>query len=340
MIAEVTREMECSTAARGLSAQAADQFLRDGYCRVPAAFSASIAQRVLEATLVAAERAGADLSRPSSPRLTVGRQAGPPFTLLNTERVWGALDHLVGKDRYDRAHFDAHGNFLLSFPGFTERRPSCQLLQWHVDNGYEKRTHYTLADGNCAIIPIFLLTPMFEQGGATMLMRGSHRWVARLIQFMNRPISEAEMMCLWRAISRLNITENVSLTGEPGDLVLVHPLTVHTGSPNYRNQLRVICNTGIGQLGPRRLSGGHDASFVERGIVDAITNRHLSARDRQRITRGVGLTNKLWQHRKKMIGALGVDMRRVGIGKRLAVGALDAIVDPIARSVADLIIPE
>jgi hypothetical protein len=82
-------------------------------------------------------------------------------------------------------------------------------------------------------------------------------------------------------------SEFVEMTGEPGDVVLLHPLMPHSASKNYTRAPRVITNPPVGLRSPFdfcRQDG--DYSLVERKTLKALGVEKLDFRittERRRI---------------------------------------------------------
>jgi hypothetical protein len=81
------------------------------------------------------------------------------------------------------------------------------------------------------------LTDVAEYGGATTVLPGSHRQVFEHWVRTGHPGSTHA--------PDLEYAAPVPLTGQAGDVIFLHYLTVHSGSANHGEQLRVGLNTAV-----------------------------------------------------------------------------------------------
>ena len=292
-----------------LTAGEESQFRRDGYVAVRNAFSAEIADEVRNEvlrTLVVEQNAVLD--DPGTPRLTVSRRANPVFAKMNTARLLAAIDAVAGPGLWDKSHLDTHGNFWVTFPGFHGRRwePPMGVGRWHIDLGFDSRTEYDLSDGNCALVTAILITNSNAGGGATVALKGSHRLVGRLLAMAERAVPRWQITAFCESyLSRWSLAEQVvELTGAKGDVVLMHPLLVHSASANTGTEIRIMTNTGVGQIRPRHLNGGPGQSLIEECLSAAIADIKPSA-GRTALVRGMLWLNWImWKCRYFVHGRL------------------------------------
>ena len=238
-----------------------------------------------------------DWRAPSAPRAHIPRKSGLPFVKLNTDVVRSVIEDVLAPTACVPEHLESHGWFFFSFPGFCKNwRPPYRVGidadvhgvgGWHVDVGYEIVETYDLSSGNCGIVPVFLLTTTRSRGGATVLLPGSHRVVARLLHAAGGRLPRAHMTAFCEHLATEK-TEIVEATGDAGDLYLLHPLLIHSASHNSHDSVRVMCSTGIGLVGPRRfmLDGEHH-SLCDRAIRDAINGHHHHALSALRLKSGI-----------------------------------------------------
>lgn len=309
-----------------LSDEQVERFMRDGFVYLPQAFSSSAAHEVVTELirLLNVER-GIDLHNPPEPRAYVPRKSGPPFDKLNTPTVLGALDDLLLPTVYNPAHLDSHGYSFFSFPGFQGMpwRPPLRagrkgtmgdVGEWHIDVGYEVVDHLDLSSGNCALVPTFLLTTVEHGGGATVILPGSHKLIAKLLFAAGGRISRSRMtaFCEHLTTESSNIVEAL---GSAGDLYLLHPLLVHSQSGNSRDTLRVMCNTGIGLTNRRRITGDHGPlSLCDSITWQAIAEMGEARVSPKKVNMLLDLNQRVWKPRydgkvrgtaSRLLGVLG-----------------------------------
>jgi len=121
---------------------------------------------------------------------------------------------------------------VLNFPAPGPRqfqRPS----GYHIDG-----MHLTTLWPEKHFLVVFAyLTDVAEYGGATTVLPGSHRqafahWVRTGHPGSTHPPD-------------LEYADPVPLAGLAGDVIFMHYLTVHSGSPNHAEQIRVGLNTAV-----------------------------------------------------------------------------------------------
>jgi hypothetical protein len=95
----------------------------------------------------------------------------------------------------------------------------------------------TLWPGKFCLVVFAYLTDVAEYGGATTVRPGSHRQVFEHWLHENHPGSTHP--------PDLDYAEPVPLPGRAGDVLFLHYLTVHSGSANHSDQIRVGLNTAV-----------------------------------------------------------------------------------------------
>lgn len=267
---------------RVLTPEHLEQFQRDGYLVLRRALDPAVgracAARVLE---LLEQEHGIDLDAPRSARHVLDRQPGEPFDKLVSPAVLAAFDELLGASARDRSHMETQGAFFVTFPGFHGAvwQPPVGVGRWHVDLGYATIDSFRLRDGNCALVPVFLLTPSHENGAATVVVRGSQQVIARLLSLADKAVPRWHLVAFCEALMTLPAwrSEIVQLVGEAGDMALLHPLLIHAASANTTSHVRVMCNTGMGLLGNRRFHEQTALSVVDQTIRDALAGLERSA---------------------------------------------------------------
>jgi hypothetical protein len=256
-----------------------DQFRRDGYCVLQGAVPKEVADRCRQ-ILIEKMRFDHDveLDDPATyghldGYVPISHQSGGPFDGLNSPAVLDALDTLLGKGRYEPP--TKHGFFFASLPGIHPApwAPPRFNGRWHIDWGRYPISRYRIADGNCALTPIWLLSETQPGGGATCGIRGSHIPVARMLHQIPE-VSTPEFNAFCEAYAMGHATDIVEFTGGPGDVLFAHPFFIHAASANSLSVPRFICNTGVRLYGDRNLhSDAADLSVIEQIIVDAVADR-------------------------------------------------------------------
>jgi hypothetical protein len=221
------------------------QFIRDGYLVARNLLPADLVETTRQELLTALEIDG------DNPATWVGKSVcGDPAVIAltakcRTEAVENIAERLVGP------HFVrglAHSPYLESrgvspaiMPGYIPvlnvPTPGPQRFEpptgYHIDG-----MHLTTLWPDKHFLVVFAyLTDVAEHGGATTLLPGSHRqvfehWVRERHPGSTHPPD-------------LDYADPVPLPGNAGDVIFMHYLTVHSGSTNHSERIRVGLNTAV-----------------------------------------------------------------------------------------------
>ena len=251
----------CRTTPLGLSPGQREHFDREGYVRVANAFEHAEDME---------DRMWAFLSRRGIARHD--RSTWPTgdcrhlqkllrlavFMPIGGSTTSAAIDDLLGPGRWVRP--EHWGEFLVTFP--APERQWCVPSLWHTDAAYTD----PLAPLP-GIMVFSFLNHVRHRGGGTLVLAGSHRLVARFAA--NHPEAGHETSAATRRAfyqshgwlaGLLDGTQEpdrferlaagadidglparlVELTGDPGDIVIAHPLLAHCISPNCGQQPRFM----------------------------------------------------------------------------------------------------
>jgi hypothetical protein len=186
---------------------------------------------------------------------------GGPFTASWTDRVHDAFDDLLGEGRWNRR--TAQGWWPVIFPGFDPAPWQPPSDGWHVDG---QQFHHHLDSPDQALLPIFVWSDIGPGDGGTALAEGSHIVTARILA-AHEPegLSALDLAKLVAAEPRPSMVE---ARGEAGDVILLHPFMLHTGSANTGDRVRFITNPCITFKQPMDLADPQ--SPVERSIAAAL----------------------------------------------------------------------
>ena len=247
-------------------------FIEDGYIVLRQAFPRVLAERILP--MVWAEL-GIDPNDRTDRReamLMLEKVIDtPPVPDIYTERYFGAIDDLCGRGR-GRASRGA-GYWPIRFPGFANPPWQPPRGGWHLDGRLE---HCRLGAPDRGLVGLELFTPIAQYDGGTAIRVGSHRDTARVL-YAAEPLglSQRDLNLQVRAAS--DHRHVIEMTGDAGDVVLMHPYTVHAASANTWSRVRILANKPFWLHSPMDLARTDpaDCSAVERAVVDALSPTQL-----------------------------------------------------------------
>jgi hypothetical protein len=194
-------------------------------------------------------------------------------------RAWEAILDLVGgEDRleprsfvdanfqYPFSSFNWSDGFIANFRRGADRPwqpPSRESPDWHKDGG--AITHF-LDSPEQALLTIVLWTDMRHQGGATFIAPDSVRAVARCLAEHPEGFT-ATGFDFPALLSQCHRFEE--LTGEAGDVVLIHPFMLHASSQNVLGVPRLITNPPVILKDPFNFNrpNPEDFSLLERATL-------------------------------------------------------------------------
>ena len=186
---------------------------------------------------------------------------------VGSERVAAALDSVMGEGGWNCPR--DWGGLLMTFP-----EPGTWTVPsegWHIDGAVD-------INGSVSCARVFaLVLPALPGGGGTAIVAGSHRLTARLAKECGdgraKALRNAMKAHPWLARLMSNtgtdrdrveefmntgwVDDNdelrvVELTGEPGDVVLFHPGTLHAPCRNVNATPRLMVNATISSRTPER----------------------------------------------------------------------------------------
>ncbi|MBS0334782.1 MAG: hypothetical protein JSS35_18580 [Proteobacteria bacterium] len=216
-------------------------YARDGVVR----FSGAIPARDIDAMRAALDRKLVSRGRRGSRPSRLSSRSGE-FDAMASQTVRAILDHLLGEWE-EPPHW---GLPLVSFHT-GEAAWDVPREHWHIDLGARP--------GDLRLARIFaFLSPSRPGGGGTGYIEGSHRLISAMVQEIGHALPSAQMRqrlearSPWFAAlsSRHDEGERIrrfmqqggevdgvrvrvrEMLGEPGDVLVMHPLTMHAPTPN------------------------------------------------------------------------------------------------------------
>ena len=198
-------------------------------------------------------RIGIDLDRPeqwTQPRVWLTEvMREPPYTDALTERFRSAVDQLVGPGRWEMTQ--DMGWWPIHFPGF-DHPPYGD--DWHIDGDWFRHRVWSPEQ---ALLNLFCFSTVEPGGGGTLLVEGSHHLAARVLwdaepeglqaDGFDEPLNSILDQNGWPGV--------VEVVAEEGDVVLAHPLLLHSSNPNHGTRVRVMAQPTFSMIEPKRTEG-------------------------------------------------------------------------------------
>jgi hypothetical protein len=245
-----------------------ERYRTDGVTRVPRAFSPEAATGMADSVWTELDRVHVvrrddRATWPAGEARGLGRlRAERAFAAIGTDVVEDAVTKLV-TDRPPGPH-DDWGGALVTFPATGAWR--IPAGGWHLD--YPVRG----APASALVLRwLAYLAPTEPGGGGTVAITGSHRlvaewsaqapgdpgrsasvrdavfashpWLLRLRRDAPDPGRDAVLMA--GADVRGVPVRVVELTGQPGDVVFLHPHVLHAAAPNHGDGPRIMVTGGL-----------------------------------------------------------------------------------------------
>jgi ectoine hydroxylase-related dioxygenase (phytanoyl-CoA dioxygenase family) len=181
-------------------------------------------------------------------------------------QAWHAARELVGGvERMDLPWHWTDG-FIANLGVGDDRpwdAPSASVGGWHKDGDFFR--HF-LDSPEQGLLTLVLWTDMYHQGGGTFIATDSVPVVARFLAEHPEGVLPDDFPFA-ELIGRCH--DFVEVTGEFGDVVLLHPYVLHATSQNVLGVARIITNPPLALRQPMKFDRGEPASFslVERAVL-------------------------------------------------------------------------
>ncbi|KAH9920464.1 uncharacterized protein B0H18DRAFT_593712 [Fomitopsis serialis] len=243
-------------------------------------------------------------------------------------KAWDAIkDLLGGEERIDEASSSWGDSFIVNlgapqYEGDVQIDPR-DLDNWHVDGDFF--VHF-LDSPEQALLVIPLYSDIKHRGGATYISPDGIDLVAPYLaahpegclptglsftpstSTYENPKDHPEHLDFLKEIK--DCERFAEMTGEIGDVVLLHPLMLHTASKNHLREARIITNPPVSLKAPFNFNRENpdDFSLVELKTLRALGVDRLDFKpttERRRVVpRRVLLQQKMLEEEKKRLEAL------------------------------------
>ncbi|KAF9535497.1 hypothetical protein CPB83DRAFT_841854 [Crepidotus variabilis] len=309
-----------------LDSEQVERFLEQGYIVIKHAFSL---EKANEWTKELWLRLGADPNDKSTWKTLKERTHLPWKKREKVETLaptaWAAIKDLLGGEDRINSEASSWGDSFIVNVG-TEELEDCKkhvapqdLDNWHVDGDFF--VHF-LDSPEQALLVIPIYSHIEPQGGGTIIAPEGIDIIAKYLashpegvlptglsftpstsKYTNKEEDPGYISFL-REIKKCH--KFVEMTGEPGDVILLHPLMLHSASKNYLRIPRVITNPPVGLKSPFvfHRENSDDYSIVERKTLRALGKDRLDFKistDRRQITPARVLAEqKMLQEEKRL----------------------------------------
>ncbi|KDQ51201.1 hypothetical protein JAAARDRAFT_62621 [Jaapia argillacea MUCL 33604] len=305
-----------SSQYRYLSQELVDKFLQDGFVVIKGGFTPEQAEEWTRTIWV---RLGLD---PNDKRTWDRERIHMPWHKREevakfAPHVWDAMQDLLGgEERLDPASSRWGDGFIVNlgadkYEGAPTIDPR-ELDNWHVDGDFF--VHY-LDSPEQALLVIPVFAEIKPRGGGTYICPEGIDVIAKYLashpegvlptglsftpstSTYANPKDDPDHFSHLDEIKKLN--HFVEVTGEVGDVVLMHPLMLHSASKNYLRIPRIITNPPVGLKEPFNFNRENPAEFslVERKTLRALGVDRL---DFKPTTERRRLIPKAWGVKDKM----------------------------------------
>jgi hypothetical protein len=184
---------------------------------------------------------------------------------IHTKKYYDVVDDLCGEGRW-YAHNGA-GVWPILFPGFSNNW-NVPDENWHIEGNW---FHHHLNSSEQGLIGIQLFTDIEPGGGGTGIRLGSHNYTANILAEAEPDGLDEHELCR-RVISATKHLPLVEITGNAGDIIFIHPFTLHGSSTNSSEQVRIAANKCISLHEKLNICREHEEDYspVEIAIVKAL----------------------------------------------------------------------
>ncbi len=250
-----------------LTADQIDHFLEKGYIILRNCFENDLAAEWRE---LAFRRLGYDQQDP-------GTWEQPRVHLPSMNRIsvrdfapvaWTAIcDLLGGEERLNQPDFQWADGFIINFNIGADQpwqSPSSEVGGWHKDGDFFR--HF-LDSPEQGLLTIVIWSDIQPQSGGTFVAGDSVKPVAQRLYQHPEGLSPGGFGGLIE-----HCRDFIEITGEVGDVVLLHPFILHAASQNPSGRARFITNPPVSLKEPMNFNRDNPDHFspVEQAVLRAL----------------------------------------------------------------------
>ena len=261
----------------------AQQFIDSGYVAVEDCFDSHLARDWID---FAYDRLGCSPADPSSwPEPRVHTPSMPEVDVREfAPHAFGAICDILGGEERVKLPLTWRDSFIINFnvgEGEPWEAPSPDVSGWHKDGDWFK--HF-LDSPEQGLLTVIIWQDIAPKSGGTFVATDSIAPIARYLLDHPEGLTPKEAR-FGGLIDRCSAFQE--LTGRTGDVVLIHPYTLHAASRNPSGIPRFITNPAVSLNEPMRFNreGADNHSLVEQAVlralgVDSIDFRPSAPRER------------------------------------------------------------
>jgi hypothetical protein len=254
-----------STSHHALSDAQIDHFLAYGHVILSDCFSREAAQQLIDDAYNQLGYDPNDASTWAKPLVGVFPSHSTPLRQFSPQ-IWDAVCQLVGGEERVADPDCGLGQLIINFwRGRDEpwEAPSPRVKGWHKDGDFFR--HF-LDSPEQGLLLVPLLSDVAHKGGGTTFAADSVPVVARLLRDHPEGIRPENFDYPSLLAQCQDFRE---LTGQCGDVALIHPYLLHSFSQNHSGKPRFITNINIKLREPMNFNRPRPEEFspVERGIL-------------------------------------------------------------------------
>ena len=204
-------------------------FVTEGFARLDNAFTRPQAMAATGALFTAAGIDADDPTRWPGPVHRIGgSRDGSVVACINTPRLTGAIDQLVGRSSW-LPRTEGYGTFPIRFPSLADPGDA----GWHIDGSFGGAPDYRVnfESRGRALLLLMLFTDVGPDDAPTRIRVGSHQPVARALRHLGTDVGgfSPEQHCP----DSLDLPVELAV-GSAGAVYLCHPFLVHAASWPHR----------------------------------------------------------------------------------------------------------
>jgi len=190
-----------------------------------------------------------------------------PIPRIFTQRYIEVVNELCRQGRWECDK--GVGYWFITYPDFSKSIWYPIQNSWHIDSNTE---YHVLNSRKLGLLTFHLFTDISPGGGGTAVRIGSHKYSARILAKAG-PEGLEQTNFSRQTVNATKHLPFVEITGQCGDVMFMHPLTVHTCSVNISNRIRVVGHKFFHLFEPLNFKRQNPVEYspVEISIIKALS---------------------------------------------------------------------